>query len=309
MSLHERNPMQVARAYTDFAGLNDIKATGREDSAAGLRQVAEQFEAIFIDLVLDSMRKASAAFSEGNYLQSNETEFHQQNFDNQLSLHLAGGRGIGLAESLYQQMLNQYQGDLGSAGSQRERLPISRSEAPKDQSIHEGNTSALFDGPQDFVKSLLPHAEKAARELGVDPQFLLAQSALETGWGRKLIASNSGEPSYNLFAIKADASWQGKHSQAETIEFKDGLAEHSRQNFRNYDSYQQAFDDYINFLTTNPRYENALAAVSDNRAFAQELQHAGYATDPEYAQKINSVLQSPVFLKAIASAQRGVFDG
>ncbi|MGL5290493.1 MAG: flagellar assembly peptidoglycan hydrolase FlgJ [Vibrionaceae bacterium] len=148
--------------------------------------------------------------------------------------------------------------------------------------------SQRFDKPQDFVDSLLPHAKKAARALGVDPAILLAQAALETGWGKKVIAKGEGS-SHNLFNIKADPRWQGEKVTTQTLEVYSGIPVHERAAFRAYDSHEQSFDDYVDFLNNNPRYANALSQTQQPELFIRGLHQAGYATDPLYEQKVLSV--------------------
>jgi len=142
---------------------------------------------------------------------------------------------------------------------------------------------------EDFVRQLHPYAEQAARELGVEPKVLLAQAALETGWGRSLIKNGNGSNSFNLFNIKADRSWQGKQAQVSTLEFEQGIAKKINAGFRSYASFQESFKDYVDFIKSNPRYGDALKQVGNGARYLQELQQAGYATDPSYANKVMSI--------------------
>jgi len=142
-----------------------------------------------------------------------------------------------------------------------------------------------FDTPQQFISTLLPAARQVASELGVEPQLLLAQAALETGWGKHMI-SEQGKPSYNLFGIKADAHWHGDVTGIATSEYRDGIKVNQQAQFRSYASYNESFRDYLQFLQTNGRYQQAIANPDNPRVFAKELQTAGYATDPDYAVKI-----------------------
>jgi flagellar protein FlgJ len=278
------------------------------------------------------MRDSSAVFSEGNYLSSNEMEFHQQNFDNQLSLSLSEGKGLGLADILYEQVMGQY----GVSGTSRQQegvrvlqdangpeiAPSTRSVEseqailPIAQTLQElkGNAKVFgsgaqshsiararhIDSPKDFVKTLYPIAEEAAASIGLDPRVLLAQSALETGWGRKMIAMPDGSNSHNLFGIKADARWQGEQATVNTVEYRDGVAAQERASFRSYGSYEESFRDYVKFLQENPRYQEALSQSHDAESFTQRLQDAGYATDPIYAKKIARVMNSKTMQFALS---------
>ena len=142
---------------------------------------------------------------------------------------------------------------------------------------------------EDFVRQLHPYAEQAAKELGVEPKVLLAQAALETGWGRSLIKNSDGSNSFNLFNIKADKSWQGKQAQVSTLEFEQGIAKKVNAGFRSYASFQESFQDYVDFIKNNPRYGDALKQAGNGERYLHELQRAGYATDPNYANKVMSI--------------------
>ncbi len=325
--------------YTDLSGLNAISKLGRQNEPEALRKVAEQFESVFLNIMLKAMRDSNAVFSEGNYLSSNEMEFHQQNFDNQLSLSLSEGKGLGLADILYEQMMGQY----GVSGTSRQPLeapafddasgPVLAAQSvvapqasvasddsmgPIAQTLQQLQGSAKVFGtgkgaeshsiararhiesPRDFVKTLYPIAEEVASSIGVDPRVLLAQSALETGWGRKMIAMPDGSNSHNLFGIKADARWAGEQATVRTVEYRDGVAAMEKASFRSYNSYEESFRDYVKFLQENPRYQEALSQSHDANNFTQRLQDAGYATDPVYAKKIARVMNSQTMRFALS---------
>ena len=155
--------------------------------------------------------------------------------------------------------------------------------------------------PDDFVTHLWPMAEKAAASLGVEPKVLLAQAALETGWGHAVIRSSDGRNSFNLFNIKSGPDWGGDSVVKSSLEFSNGVARQERSAFRSYTSYAESFSDYVNFIKSNPRYENALTEGGSAGNYLRELQLAGYATDPEYAQKIESIMSRAQFLSSINS--------
>ena len=270
--------------YTDISSLNSIKATGREDTASGMKKVAKQFESLFINMMLKTMRESNKVFSEGNYFSSNELEIHQQNFDNQLSLHLSSGKGIGLADTLYRQLMTQYDVKPTEAP-----VPIKKAAV----------TKSAIASPLDYVNEVLPHAKQAAKELGVSPEFLVAQSALESGWGKRIAEDSRGATSHNLFGIKAGGTWSGPVATAKTIEFTNGIAKQETASFRKYDNFADSFNDYVAFLKSNPRYQDAINNASDSAQSGRALQEAGYATDPDYAEKIQSVMASPSFRNAI----------
>ncbi|HWK52403.1 MAG TPA: flagellar assembly peptidoglycan hydrolase FlgJ, partial [Steroidobacter sp.] len=141
----------------------------------------------------------------------------------------------------------------------------------------------------DFIRTMWPHAQKAAQELGVDPHALLAQAALETGWGKAVPCNAAGECSFNLFGIKAGSQWSGATVNVPTLEFEQGIAVRKVERFRSYDSPADSFSDYARLIRNNPRYENALGAGANIASFASALQQGGYATDPEYARKLVAV--------------------
>lgn len=158
---------------------------------------------------------------------------------------------------------------------------------------------------EDFVQKLYPYAEQAAKELGVHPKVLLAQAALETGWGRSVIKHGDGS-TFNLFNIKAGKSWQGNKSTVSTLEYENGVAHKERAGFRAYNSYQESFNDYVQFIKNNPRYQNALEHAGNSQRYLQELQRAGYATDPSYARKIMGIFNSDAMAQTeIRTADRG----
>jgi peptidoglycan hydrolase FlgJ len=175
--------------------------------------------------------------------------------------------------------------------------PLSQTRMP-DLSFYEAATaqtssikSVLPQGHVDqFVSRLLPAAQRASQESGVPAQLILAQAALESGWGRREILKDDGQTSYNVFGIKADKSWKGPVVEASTTEYVNGIAQKSRATFRAYGSYDEAFSDYAKFLVTNPRYANVLA-TQDPAEAAHGLQRAGYATDPQYGGKLIRIMK------------------
>ncbi|MGE7991311.1 flagellar assembly peptidoglycan hydrolase FlgJ [Pseudomonas sp. NPDC089554] len=149
--------------------------------------------------------------------------------------------------------------------------------------------SKAFSDSDAFVATMLPMAEQAAKRIGVDPRYLVAQAALETGWGKSVMRNADGSSSHNLFGIKASSNWQGGQARAITSEFRDGQFVKETAAFRSYDSYQDSFHDLVNLLQGNARYQDALKAADNPEQFVRELQKAGYATDPSYASKISQI--------------------
>lgn len=157
-----------------------------------------------------------------------------------------------------------------------------------------GQKSSISSTQENFVMMLKPHAEKAAAELQINPDVLIAQVALETGWGKHVIHDKQGGNSFNLFNIKAGSQWQGDKVNVATLEYRDGIAANEKADFRKYTDYADSFSDYVRLMKNNSRYEQVLQKGGDSAAYAEALQSAGYATDPEYAQKIKRLLNSDV---------------
>lgn len=308
--------VQQAQVYTDFNGLNALKAQARTDKESALREVARQFESLFLSEMLKSMRKAGDVFSEGNYLKSNQSELYRDMFDSQMSLTMAGGKGSGLAEALVRQLSKQIPGmdneggrlvgHKASLADYDRSLPALTPQLPervqKVTSVAEKAVSPVpatatppnlpdrFESPEHFVTELLPVAERIARDSGIDPKLMVAQAALETGWGRHMIRGEQGEPSFNLFGIKADSRWQGDAVSITTTEFREGLPMKEQASFRAYQDYESSFRDYVSFLESNPRYREVLSVADQPEVFAEKLQEAGYATDPNYGSKIRQIM-------------------
>lgn len=146
-----------------------------------------------------------------------------------------------------------------------------------------------FGSSDEFIATMLPMAEKAAARIGVDPKVLVAQAALETGWGKSIMRADDGSNSHNLFGIKATGNWKGENARAITSEFRDGQMVKETADFRSYDSYEDSFHDLVSLLQNNDRYQGVVKSADNPEQFVKELQKAGYATDPNYASKISSI--------------------
>ncbi|MEE8320458.1 MAG: flagellar assembly peptidoglycan hydrolase FlgJ [Gammaproteobacteria bacterium] len=283
--------LSSAHIYTDFIGLSDLKLAARNKSPEALREVANQFEAMFLKMMLKQMRDAS--LGEG-ILESEQTRLYQDMMDQQIALDLAGQHSIGIADMLTRQLDPSSEPQQSSHDVKFIPVPqtakrINNDHVPIDSSAFHEQTG--FKSPREFVEVLRPYAESAARQLGVTADVLLAQSALETGWGQKIIRHHDGRSSHNLFAIKADNRWGGKQIRVGTLEYVDGQAKREHSSFRVYQSFQQSFDDYVDFLQNNPRYREAIHKAEDGYAYIRALQKQGYATDPAYAEKVIDIMQ------------------
>ena len=188
---------------------------------------------------------------------------------------------------------------LGSAAPVKALVDVAGDVNGETLASNAGNGNWQPQTPEDFIRDLLPHARKGAAELGVTPGVLIAQAALETGWGQKVIHRADGRSSFNLFGIKADAGWSGDRVSVATLEYEDGIAAKQRAAFRAYDSLAGAVSDYVEFLSSNPRYRNVLEQAADPEAYLNGLETAGYATDPAYAEKIRAIMQRGSFMEQV----------
>ena len=283
--------ISTSRIYTDFQGLADLRRLAKQDSDEALEEVATQFEAIFIQMMLKSMRDAT--LSEGIF-ESDQSEMYMSMYDQQIALDLSSKGVFGIAEMMVQQLANN---KVSQSNSAAVPMPItvmgtkhSYTES-KVESVKSKEVVPEFTSPQSFVDFMSPKAKQAAARLGVNPQVLIAQAALETGWGHKIIKRVDGSSSYNLFGIKADQRWSGAQATVSTLEYSDGIMSRKVASFRAYDSFQHSFDDYVDFVKQGPRYQRALGHDGSAQHYIQALQEEGYATDPAYAEKVIDIMQ------------------
>lgn len=310
------------RLSFDVQGVDALRRTVRSSPQEGMKQASKQFEVLFMQMVLKSMREATPA---DGMFDSQQEKLYTSMLDQQLAQNLSG-RGLGLAEAMFAQLSRTVSGaatPLPPAGALPAAaatdqlpdgpatLPPKLAPAPQtvpaaaqsmtrapDLSFYETATAqATFSRsvlPQaqveQFVSRLLPAAQRASQASGVPAQLIMAQAALESGWGRREIRADDGQPSYNLFGIKADKSWKGPVVEATTTEYVNGVAQKTRASFRAYGSYEEAFSDYGKFMSSNPRYANVLTAQNPAAA-ARSLQQAGYASDPQYGGKLIRIMK------------------
>jgi peptidoglycan hydrolase FlgJ len=335
------NASDALNVYTDIRGLQGLKR--EKDQNVALQKIARQFESMFLQEMLKTMRKANEVFEEGSLFSGGNTQFYRDMYDQQLALTLSQ-KGTGLSDTLYQQLSQQYAKETKPKEGRENHLdledrrvsqvsPVQR--PPKNASE---STDALFNAVQavfngvsqetenesldlvqsvfnapmpaiehktanqfvnkdidlpeyavNFVKKILPHAKNAAQLLGVNPLLLTAQAALETGWGQYVIKGKDGQNTHNLFNIKSDKRWAGESASVTTLEYYKGVPVKERADFRSYGSFTESFQDYVNFLAKNPRYQETLASANSEHQYAHALQKAGYATDPQYANKVLAI--------------------
>ncbi|MFZ6845201.1 flagellar assembly peptidoglycan hydrolase FlgJ [Undibacterium sp. RuTC16W] len=282
----------------DSKSLDGLKQSSKDNSPEALKAAAKQFEALFMNMMLKSMRQAGG--QDGPF-DNEQSKMYTSMLDQQLSQNMAN-RGMGLADALVRQLSsNQVNQMLQSDGTSQSGLSTQSSvrgiESYLDsmklgqQAVAQGKTSGSnATHVKEFQHKLAAHAEQASAETGIPAKFMLGQAALESGWGKKEIKSVDGTPSHNIFGMKATSQWKGKTVDAVTTEYVNGVAYRKLEKFKAYDSYSEAFKDYAKLLTKNPRYENVIANAKDATSFAYGLQKAGYATDPQYANKLSKII-------------------
>ena len=300
----------------DVQGVNQLKLDARQSSPEALKAAAQQFEAVFMNMLMKSMREATP---QDGMFDSEQTRMYTSMLDQQLTQRMAS-RGIGLADVMVRQLSSALatpapgEGNMPSSDMMPRAYPLNTpaeavaqplpasapAPAPRSGDVPLGDADPLrvktrvesyAPHVDAFVQRMLPHAQEASASTGIPPHFMMSQAALETGWGRSEIRGADGQNSFNLFGIKAGSNWKGRTVDIVTTEYVNGKPQKQVDTFRAYDSYADSFRDYANLLRANPRYQNVLARGQDAAGFAQGLQQAGYATDPNYAQKLASVIR------------------
>ena len=312
------NDLSGKAAY-DTASMGELKQSAKANDPAAIKAAATQFEALFLNMVMKSMRDATP---KDGVMDSEQGKMFTTMLDQQTSQNMAK-RGTGLADALIRQMTAQTANSQALAIGADEGAAASAATAPSPRAASmaaaleafrkqgavagdaaaatttttsataAGSAASASQAPhvRAFQDKLGAHAEQASRESGIPAKFMLGQAALETGWGKREIKGRDGSASNNLFGIKAGPEWKGKVAEAVTTEYVNGKPQTRVEKFRAYDSYADSFKDYANLITNNKRYEKVVAAAGDASAFAQGLQKAGYATDPNYATKLTRIIK------------------
>jgi flagellar protein FlgJ len=279
----------------DPRSMSDLKLLAKTEghSDEALRAASKQVESLFLQMMLKSMR--NAALGSGPF-DSEQTKLIQDLYDQQLASNLAQTRGVGLADTIFRQLGGGRGMEAGAANISSIPKPTVAESAAQSAKINEAIAEARKAGGRvpehvrNFVADIWPHAHAASRATGIPAHFMVAQAALETGWGTKQLKNADGSPSYNLFNIKAGSNWNGPTTAQKSVsEFEGGNWQTRRAAFRSYASWAEAFDDYAKLLTDSPRYAKVLGR-SDAAGFAHGLKEAGYATDPQYADKLMRII-------------------
>jgi flagellar protein FlgJ len=307
----------------DANSLNSLKNAAKENSPEAIKGVAKQFEAIFMNMMLKSMREASP---QDNPFDNEQSRTFTSMLDQQLSSNLAS-KGLGLADVLTRQLskgnnpvndtmeqaVTDVQPTTGygvesnsissnplspakgkSAGNPQNHIePFDYKNPTSETSLinNKIDSKSITEGAADFKNRMAKHAAEASRTTGVPAHLMLGQAALESGWGKRELKGTDGTPSNNLFGIKATGNWDGKVVEATTTEYINGVKQKRIEKFRAYDSYADSFKDFANMMSNNPRYDKVMANLDSVNGYAQAMQNAGYATDPHYATKLASVIQ------------------
>jgi flagellar protein FlgJ len=273
-------------AATTYSDVNGLAALKRDpNSPEAISAVAKQVEALFLQMMLKSMRDATSA-EETN---SNEMGMYQDMFDKQVALSISQHTDLGISRLLKRQLAGK---PAAAAPKLAPGLPTASAAAP---------TSAVSPTPTEFVHRVLPPITRAASALGLDPMGMLAQAALETGWGQRMPRNADGSLSHNMFGIKAGEEWAGARASADTMEVANGVATPRRTTFRAYGSIEESVNDFASLLKNSPRYRDVIAAGGNAGAYIASMGKSGYATDPEYANKLNQILRSDTLLSALAA--------
>jgi len=319
--------LQNPGVYTEVSALQGLKGQLRNGSKEAIKEVSRQFEAIFMQMMISGMRKTIEVSEE----YGEDKSMYYDLFDKQVAMELAGNGGIGLAKFLTQHANIEVESEPQSVkmpaaihqvavkpevvrqdkthdamaikpthvdnttSAAISEQPIQVKQPGKAEAQKIESESINIDNPKAFVESLWNLAKDLIVENGLNPKAIIAQAALETGWGKHIMKTRQGESSNNLFGIKSDARWDGKHVVANTLEFRDGVMAQSRENFRSYDSIKDSVSDYISFMKGNERYKSAVNNAENPEIYATELHKAGYATDPDYAKKIIGIMNGKEF--------------
>ncbi|MGR3184132.1 flagellar assembly peptidoglycan hydrolase FlgJ [Enterobacter cancerogenus] len=288
----------LSSAAWDAQSLNELKTSAGKDPAGNIRPVARQVEGMFVQMMLKSMRET---LPKDGLFSSDSTRLYTSMYDQQIAQQMTAGKGLGLADMIVKQT-EAAQGiqpenppqvpmkfDLETVTSYQNlaMTQMVRKAIPKPTPTSD---EPLTGDSKDFLAQLSLPARLASQQSGVPHHLILAQAALESGWGQRQIRKENGEPSFNIFGVKATSSWKGPTTEITTTEYENGAAVKVKAKFRVYSSYLEALSDYVGLLSRNPRYTAVTQAATPEQG-AQALQNAGYATDPNYARKLTSMIQ------------------
>ncbi|ODP31161.1 MULTISPECIES: flagellar assembly peptidoglycan hydrolase FlgJ [Pandoraea] len=277
-------PDLTQRAAYEMQGLTALRAAAHQQTPQATQQAAKQFEAVFTQMMVKSMRDATMS---GGLLGSDQEKMFNGMLDDQLAQQLASHKGIGLADLMLKQ--------LAKTGTTLPPAATGRQQSLAGRAYNAADAIGVADGAPaaagEFVDRMASAAQNASANSGIPARFMLSQAALESGWGKREIRRADGSTSHNVFGIKAGKNWNGPTVEVATTEYVNGQPRKVMAKFRAYGSYDEAFADYANLISNNPRYSSVVASANDAASFANNLQRAGYATDPQYANKLMKVMK------------------
>ena len=277
----------------DVRSLDSLKREAGRSSPGALKAAAQQMEGVFVQMMMKSMRDATF---KDDLLHSQSSEMFTSMHDQQVAQNIAGSGQLGFAQLIMTQLGGKSDAQVRSlTGPDPLTLPgrtVGSSVKSTGQVRLPARAEAMqaAEGAHPFIARLMWPAQQAAKNSGIDPHLILAQAALESGWGKREIPTEDGSPSHNLFGIKATGDWHGKTTNVITTEFINGVQKKLKAAFRVYDSYEHALTDYVKLITKNPRYRQVIDSPTPEQG-ARALQSGGYATDPAYATKLISLIQ------------------
>lgn len=313
--------MTPNRFVLDPKNMADLRSSIKENPQAGLKAAAQQFESMMLQMVLKSMRDATP---QSGMMDSDQTRFFTSILDQQLAQNLSSQGKLGFARLIEQQLGRNLTAGMTAAPMELDGMPsdvfqkslllqrqaansagarvagagASRWRSTPDAVSGSQLSVGTDSGAGEFVSRIWPYALGAANALGVPTQFVVAHSALESGWGKGEIRLANGAPSFNLFGVKAGRGWQGPSVEVQTTEYVDGVAQTVKERFRVYGSYAESFRDYANLLRNNGRFSSVIGQ-QDGARFAGALQRSGYATDPAYAEKLTRIINGTTLRQAL----------
>ena len=303
------------RFVLDMKSAQDLRNKLRQDPQAGAKEAGRQFEGMFLQMMLKSMRDATPA---DGLMNSDSTRFYTSILDQQMAAQLGATGQLGFAKLIEAQLgrmlapptptgvvnnpalapVRQYSGQPVQPSGTIEGAERFAAAAADPVPVLPAAAGPVSQSARDFASRVWPHAVEASQTTGVPAHFLVAHAALESGWGKSEIKRPDGTSSYNLFGVKAGKSWQGETVDAATTEYVNGVAQQTKEKFRAYGSYAEAFRDYARLMAGNPRFAGVLGQ-QDGTAFARSLQQAGYATDPMYADKLARIINGGTLRQAL----------
>ena len=286
-------PQAPTPLASDTRSIDALRSSAARDPKAAIREAAKQFEALFMQQLMKSMREATLS---SGMLENSGTQMGTEMLDTQFANKMTGLKG-GLSDVIARQLERQMGGVAAPAAAaagapSAAAIAASASGISADAAAPPAVAAKVSSRQADFLQSHLRSAQAAQAASGIPASFMVAQAAHESGWGKHEIRHTDGTPSHNLFGIKAGSGWSGPVAEVTTTEFIGGIARKVTAKFRAYASYAESFSDYAKMMKTSPRYAQVVASADSPQGFAQGLQRAGYATDPAYADKLTRLINT-----------------